>query len=366
MESLKIYFRNFNMFKKLRGLFANDLSIDLGTANTLIYVKSKGIVLNEPSVVAVSDERRGGSMTSVAVGREAKQMLGKTPENIKVVRPMRDGVITDCKYTQKMLEEFMRIIQHKTNRFMGIIKGSPRVLVCVPYGSTPVERAAIKAAVKRSGANEVFLITEPMAAAVGAELPVTEAKGSMVIDIGGGTTEVAIVSLGGVVYAASVRTGGDKLDEAIISYVRDKHRIEIGEVTAENLKIQIGCASEKDEDEKLSMEIRGQSIINQVPMSVTITSEEVMEAIQDPLKNILGAVQDALSNVRPELSADISDQGMVLTGGGALLRNLHRLISEKTNVNVRVAKDPLTCVARGGGAALELYDSTGYSLFERG
>ncbi len=353
------------MFKKLRGLFANDLSIDLGTANTLIYVKSKGIVLNEPSVVAVTDGR-GGGLTSVAVGKVAKQMLGKAPEHIKVVRPMRDGVITDCKYTQKMLEEFMRAIQHKTNRFLGIIKGAPRVLVCVPYGSTQVERAAIKAAVKRSGANEVFLITEPMAAAMGAELPVTEARGSMVIDIGGGTTEVAIISLGGVVYAASVRTGGDKFDEAIISYVREKHRIEIGEVTAENIKIQIGCASEKDEDEKLSMEIRGQSIIDQVPKSVTITSAEVMEAIQDSLKHILTAVQTALSNVRPELSADISDQGMVLTGGGALLRNLDRLISEKTSVTVRVAQDPLTCVARGGGRALELYDSTGYSLFERG
>ncbi len=354
------------MFKKLRGLFSNDLSIDLGTANTLIYVKNKGVVLNEPSVVAIKDDRaRGGVSHPIAVGKNAKDMLGRAPENIKVVRPMRDGVIADCKYTERMLEEFMKVIHRQASRFMGIIKGSPRVLVCVPYGSTPVERAAIRNSVMRSGAHEVFLITEPMAAAVGADLPVTEARGSMVIDIGGGTTEVAIVALGGIVHAASERTGGDKFDQAIMQYVKEKHKLEIGEVTAEKIKIQIGTALETDEDEILSIEISGQSLIEQAPRTITITSTEVMEAIQAPLKNVVNAVSAALNNAPPELSADISAQGMVLTGGGALLRNLDRVISERTHVAVRVAKEPLTCVARGGGRALELYDTKGISLFEQ-
>lgn len=353
------------MFKKLRGLFSNDLSIDLGTANTLIYVKSQGIVLNEPSVVAIRDERsRGRSTTPLAVGKKAKEMLGKAPDNIKVVRPMKDGVIADCQYTERMLEEFMRTIASKTSKFLGFIKGSPRVLVCVPYGSTPVERNAIRNSVIRSGARDVFLITEPMAAAIGAELPVTEARGSMVIDIGGGTTEVAIIALGGIVYASSVRTGGDKFDQAIVRYIREKHRLEIGEVTAENIKICIGCAVEDEDDEKCSMEIRGQSIIEQAPRSITITSTEIQEALREPLNNVITAVATALNNAPPELSADISDLGMVITGGGALLRNIDRIISQKTQVAVKLAKDPLTCVARGGGMALEMYDAKGVSLFE--
>lgn len=354
------------MFKKLRGLFSNDLSIDLGTANTLIYVKSQGIVLNEPSVVAIKDERvRGGHIpTALAVGHAAKQMLGKAPESIKVVRPMKDGVIADCQYTERMLEEFMNSISAKTSKLLGFIKGSPRVLVCVPYGSTPVERNAIRNSVLRSGARDVFLITEPMAAAIGAQLPVTEPRGSMVIDIGGGTTEVAIIALGGIVYASSVRTGGDKFDQAIVRYIREKHRLEIGEVTAESIKLEIGCATESEGDEVRTMEIRGQSIIEQAPRSITISSTEVQEALRDPLKNVINAVSTALNNAPPELSADISNLGMVITGGGALLRNIDTIIQEQTQVPVKIAEDPLTCVARGGGLALEMFDTKGISLFE--
>lgn len=354
------------MFKKLRGLFSNDLSIDLGTANTLIYVKSQGIVLNEPSVVAIKDERvRGGHIpTALAVGHAAKQMLGKAPESIKVVRPMKDGVIADCQYTERMLEEFMNSISAKTSKLLGFIKGSPRVLVCVPYGSTPVERNAIRNSVLRSGARDVFLITEPMAAAIGAQLPVTEPRGSMVIDIGGGTTEVAIIALGGIVYASSVRTGGDKFDQAIVRYIREKHRLEIGEVTAESIKLEIGCATESEGDEVRTMEIRGQSIIEQAPRSITISSTEVQEALRDPLKNVINAVSTALNNAPPELSADISNLGMVITGGGALLRNIDAIIQEQTQVPVKIAEDPLTCVARGGGLALEMFDTKGISLFE--
>jgi rod shape-determining protein MreB and related proteins len=353
------------MFKKLRGLFSNDLSIDLGTANTLIYVKSQGIVLNEPSVVAIKDERsRNRNSIPLAVGKKAKEMLGKAPDNIKVIRPMKDGVIADCQYTERMLEEFMRTIVSKTSRFLSFIKGAPRVLVCVPYGSTPVERNAIRNSVIRSGAREVFLITEPMAAAVGAELPVTEARGSMVIDIGGGTTEVAIIALSGIVYASSVRTGGDKFDQAIVRYIREKHRLEIGEVTAEKIKIEIGCAVEDEDDEKRSMEIRGQSLVEQAPRSITITSTEIQEALRDPLKNVITAVATALNNAPPELSADISNSGMIITGGGALLRNIDKILSTETKVSVRIANDPLSCVALGGGRALEMFDSKGISLFE--
>ena len=354
------------MFKKLRGLFSNDLSIDLGTANTLIYVKNEGIVLNEPSVVAIRTDmgRNPRQSPALAVGKNAKEMQGKAPDTIKVIRPMKDGVIADCQYTERMLEEFMRMISNKANKFLGFIKGSPRVLVCVPYGSTPVERNAIRNSVIRAGARDVFLITEPMAAAVGAGLPVTKAQGSMVIDIGGGTTEVAIIALGGIVYASSVRTGGDKFDEAIVRYVREQHRLEIGEVTAEKIKIEIGCALVNEDEEIRQMEIRGQSIIEQAPRSVVINSREIQEALKDPLKSVITAVSIALNNIPPELSADIFQSGMVITGGGALLRNIDKIISTETQVSVRIAEDPLTCVARGGGAALEMYDSQGISVFE--
>jgi rod shape-determining protein MreB len=352
------------MFKKLRGLFSNDLSIDLGTANTIIYVKNQGIVLNEPSVVAVrAEQSKMRNAPPLAVGKKAKVMLGKAPDTIKVIRPMKDGVIADCQYTERMLEEFMRSISNKANKFLGFIKGSPRVLVCVPYGSTPVERNAIRNSVIRAGAREVFLITEPMAAAIGAEMPVTEARGSMVIDIGGGTTEVAIISLGDIVYASSVRTGGDKFDQAIVRYVREKHRLEIGEVTAEKIKIEIGTALEEEGDEVRTMEIRGQSIIEQAPRSIVITSKEIQETLKDPLKNVINAVSTALNNIPPELSSEIYEMGMTVTGGGALLRNIDKIISNETQVNVRLANDPLTCVARGGGSALEMYDR-GINVFD--
>ena len=350
------------MFKKLRSLCSTDLSIDLGTANTLIYVKSKGIVLNEPSVVAEntkSDER-----VKPAVGNVAKKMLGKAPSDIKVIRPMKDGVLADKVYTQTMLAEFMRSIPTATVKFLRFISRGPRVVVCVPYGSTSVEKDAIRDAVYECGASEVRVITEPLAAALGAGLPVIEPCGSMVIDIGGGTTEVAIIALQGIVYASSVRTGGDKFDQAIVHYIRDKHRLEIGEVTAEKIKIDIGCAFEGDDDEKREMEIRGQSIIEQAPRSITITSSEVMEAIENPLQSIIEAVSMALNNAPPELSADIFNKGMVITGGGALLRNIDKVIHMHTKVPVRIAEDPLTCVVRGCDAALALHDEKGISLFE--
>ncbi|MBQ3774691.1 MAG: rod shape-determining protein [Ruminobacter sp.] len=353
------------MFNKLRSLYSTDLSIDLGTANTLIYVKSTGIVLNEPTVVAVKERglSRGRPLTPIAVGNAAKRMLGKAPEDIKVVRPMKDGVIADCKYTERMLEEFMHAIPTKSLKFLRWISSGPRVLVCVPYGSTPVERNAIKNSIRVCGANEVHVLTEPMAAAVGAGLPVTEPSGSMVIDIGGGTTEVAIIALSGIVYASSVRTGGDKFDQAIVHYIRDKHRLEIGEVTAEKIKIEIGCAYEGEDDEPREMEIRGQSIIEQAPRSLVITSTEILEALQGPLSSIIDAVAMALNNAPPELSADISNRGMTITGGGALLRNIDKVLHMRTKVPVTIADDPLTCVARGGGAALEMADK-GIVLFE--
>ncbi|MEE1285766.1 MAG: rod shape-determining protein [Ruminobacter sp.] len=354
------------MLKKFRGLFTNDLSIDLGTANTLIYVQSKGIVLNEPSVVAVNNEHgRRNATGTIAVGSQAKLMLGKAPKNIKVVRPMKDGVIADCQYTEKMLEEYMKRIFFSSNKLLGFLKGAPRVLVCVPHGSTPVERNAIKNSVLRSGARDVFIITEPMAAAIGAGLPVREPKGSMVIDIGGGTTEVAIISLGDIVYANSVKVGGDKFDESIVNYIQEKHRLKIGEVTAEKIKIEIGCAYEDEGDEVRTMEVSGYSIIEQAPRSIVITSTEIKEALKNPIDEIILAVKKGLNNTPPESSADISNEGMVITGGGALLRNIDKVIAQETLVPVRIAEDPLVCVARGGGQALEIYDNEGVALFDQ-
>lgn len=344
------------MFKKLRGLFSNDLSIDLGTANTLIYVKDKGIVLNEPSVVAIRQDRAGGNKSVAAVGHAAKLMLGRTPGNIKAIRPMKDGVIADFHVTEKMLQHFIKQV-HENNYLLP----SPRVLVCVPYGATQVERRAIRESALGAGARQVVLIDEPMAAAIGAGLPVSEATGSMVIDIGGGTTEVAIISLNGVVYSSSVRIGGDKFDEAIISYVRRNFGSLIGDATAERIKHEIGTAYPGDE--VLEIEVRGRNLAEGVPRSFTLTSNEILEALQEPLMGIVAAVMHALEQSPPELAADISERGMVLTGGGALLRDLDRLLMEETGIPVIVADDPLTCVARGGGKALELIDEHGGDLF---
>lgn len=344
------------MFKKLRGLFSTDLSIDLGTANTLIYVPGRGIVLDEPSVVAIRQERAGGQKTIAAVGIEAKRMLGRTPGNIQAIRPMKDGVIADFQVTEKMLQHFIRKVHDNS-----ILRPSPRVLICVPCGSTQVERRAIKESAYGAGAREVFIIEEPMAAAVGAGLPVSEARGSMVVDIGGGTTEIAILSLNGVVYSYSVRVGGDRFDEAIIDYVRRNYGTVIGDATAERIKIEIGSAFPAKELREL--DVRGRNIAEGIPRSFTINSNEVLEALQEPLSAIVRAIKSVLEQCPPELAADISERGMVVTGGGALLRDIDRLFAEETGLPVIIAEEPLTCVARGGGKALEMIEVHGGDLF---
>src|SRR3984957_12566144 len=345
------------MLKRLRGYFSNDLSIDLGTANTLIYVKSRGIVLNEPSVVSVQNEPRGGGKVVVAVGAEAKKMLGRTPGHITAVRPMKDGVIADFTYTEKMLQYFINKVHG--NRFLG---SSPRVLVCVPFGSTQVERRAIKESAAGAGARSVDIVPEPMAAAVGAGLPVHEARGSMVLDIGGGTSEVAVVSLNGIVYAASVRMGGDKFDEAIIQYVRRNYGILIGDSTAERIKIEIGSAYPGDEVREIT--VRGRNLSEGVPRGFTLNSNEILEALEEPLQGIVSAVRQALEKTPPDLGSDVAERGIVLTGGGALLRNIDKLITKETGLPVIIADDPLTCVARGGGRILELTQESGRAVFD--
>jgi rod shape-determining protein MreB and related proteins len=344
-------------FRNLLGLFSNDLSIDLGTANTLIYVRGQGVVLNEPSVVAIRQDRGpGGPKSIAAVGAEAKAMLGRTPGNITAIRPLKEGVIADFTVTEKMLQHFIHKV-HETRFF----RPSPRVLICVPCGSTQVERRAIKESAAGAGAREVYLIDEPMAAAIGAGMPVHEARGSMVLDIGGGTSEVAVISLNGIVYSSSVRIGGDRFDDAIINYVRRNYGTLIGEATAEEIKKKIGSAYPGAEMREI--EVKGRNLAQGVPRSFTLNSNEILEALQEPLSGIVGAVKTALEQTPPELGADVAERGIVLTGGGALLRDLDRLIMEETGLPVVVADDPLTCVARGGGRALELLDERGGDLF---
>ncbi|MFP8967070.1 rod shape-determining protein [Pokkaliibacter sp. CJK22405] len=341
------------MFKRIRGLFSSDLSIDLGTANTLIYVRNKDVVLNEPSVVAI---RQVGSQKQVAaVGIDAKRMLGRTPGNITAIRPMKDGVIADFHVTEKMLQHFIKKVHEHS-----FMKPSPRVLVCVPCKSTQVERRAIKESALGAGAREVYLIDEPMAAAIGAGLPVDEATGSMVVDIGGGTTEIAILSLNGIVYAESVRVGGDRFDEAISTYVRRNYGSLIGDATAERIKQEVGCAYPSAEIREI--DVRGRNLSEGIPRSFTLNSNEILEALQDPLSTIVQAVKTALEQCPPELASDIAESGIVITGGGALLRDIDKLISEETGLPVIVADEPLTCVARGGGRALEMLDSRGFEL----
>jgi rod shape-determining protein MreB len=344
------------MFKRLRGYFSSDLSIDLGTANTLIYVRDRGVVLNEPSVVAVQDDFSRGGKVIVAVGADAKNMLGRTPGNITAVRPMKDGVIADFTYTEKMLQHFIGKVH--SNR---LLKPSPRVLVCVPVGSTPVERRAIRESAEGAGARTVAIVSEPMAAAVGAGLPVQEARGSMVLDIGGGTSEVAVISLNGIVYAQSARIGGDRFDESILQYTRRNYGILIGETTAERIKIEIGAAYPGQMVREIS--VKGRNLSEGVPRSFTLNSNEILEALQEPLQGIVGAVKQALEQTPPELGADVADRGIVITGGGALLRDIDKLIAEETGVPVIIAEDPLTCVARGGGRILELMDELGPGNF---
>jgi len=339
------------MFGFLRSYFSNDLAIDLGTANTLIYVRGKGIVLDEPSVVAIRTEGGPNAKRTIqAVGHAAKQMLGKTPGNITAIRPMKDGVIADFVVTEQMIKQFIKKV-HDSRLF----SPSPRIIICVPCGSTQVERRAIRDAALAAGASQVFLIEEPMAAAIGAGLPVSDATGSMVVDIGGGTTEVGVISLGGMVYAGSVRVGGDKFDDAIVNYIRRNYGMLIGDTTAENIKKEIGSAFPGSEVRE--MEVKGRNLAEGIPRSFTISSNEILEALNEPLNQIVSAVKIALEQTPPELGADIADRGMVLTGGGALLRDVDRLLMEETGLPVIVADEPLTCVARGCGMALEKMDT---------
>ncbi|MSQ49861.1 MAG: rod shape-determining protein [Betaproteobacteria bacterium] len=344
------------MFGFLRSYFSNDLAIDLGTANTLIYVRGKGIVLNEPSVVAIREEAGPNRKKSIqAVGKDAKMMLGKTPGNIVAIRPMKDGVIANFTVTEQMLKYFIKKVHD--NR---LFSASPRIIICVPCGSTQVERRAIRESAMGAGAGQVFLIEEPMAAAIGADLPVAEATGSMVVDVGGGTTEVGVISLGGMVYSGSVRVGGDKFDEAIINYIRRNYGMLIGETTAENVKKTIGSAFPGSEVRE--MEVKGRNLAEGIPRSFTISSNEILEALTEPLNQIVSAVKSALEQTPPELGADIAEKGMVIAGGGALLRDLDRLLMEETGLPVIVADDPLTCVVRGSGKALEQMEHFG-SIF---
>ena len=335
------------MLKRLRGMFSNDLSIDLGTANTLIYVRDKGVVLNEPSVVAIRQHQ--GQKVVEAVGIEAKRMLGRTPGNITAIRPLKDGVIADFQVTEKMLQHFIKKVH--ANSF---IPPSPRLLISVPCMATEVEKRAIRESGYSAGAREVYLIEEPMAAAIGAGMPVEEACGSMVVDIGGGTTEIAILSLNGVVFSDSARVGGDRFDEAIINYVRRKYGSVIGESTAERIKIEIGSAYPGKQVTEI--DVRGRNLAEGVPKSFTLNSDEVLEALQESLTTIVQAVKRVLEQSPPELASDIAESGIVLTGGGALLRDLDRLLTHETGLPVVVAEDPLTCVAMGGGRALEMMD----------
>ncbi|MEE8222080.1 MAG: rod shape-determining protein [Nitrosomonadaceae bacterium] len=333
-----------------KNYFSNDLAIDLGTANTLIYVRGQGVVLNEPSVVAIrQDGGPNGKKVIQQVGLAAKQMLGRTPGNITAIRPMKDGVIADFTVTEQMLKHFIK----KVN-LPRLFSFNPRIVICVPYGSTQVERRAIREAAYGAGASKVELIEEPMAAAIGAHLPIEEPTGSMVVDIGGGTTDVGVISLGGIVYSTSVRVGGDKFDEAIINYIRRNYGMLIGEVTAEAIKNEIGSAYPGSEVRE--MEVKGRNLAEGVPRSFAISSNEILESLADPLNSIVSAVKSALELTLPELGADIADKGMVLTGGGALLRDIDRLLMEETGLSVIIAEDPLTCVARGAGVALENMD----------
>ncbi|MCR9255877.1 MAG: rod shape-determining protein [Alphaproteobacteria bacterium] len=333
------------MFANLLGMLSADMAIDLGTANTLVYVKGRGIVLNEPSVVAIATIK--GKKQVLAVGDEAKQMLGRTPGNIQAIRPLRDGVIADFEIAEEMIKHFIRKV-HNRRSF-----ASPQVIVCVPSGSTAVERRAIQESAESAGARRVFLIEEPMAAAIGANLPVTEPTGSMVVDIGGGTTEVAVLSLGGIVYSRSVRVGGDKMDEAIIAYIRRHHNLLIGEGSAERIKKSIGSAAAPEDGEGETLEIKGRDLMNGVPKELVIDQAQIADALAEPVSQIVEAVKVALEQTPPELAADIVDKGIVLTGGGGMLGNLDFVLRHATNLPVAIAEDPLTCVALGTGRCLE-------------
>ena len=333
------------MFSRLFGFLSADMAIDLGTANTLVYVKGRGIVLNEPSVVAIAEVK--GKQLVLAVGEEAKQMLGRTPGNIRAIRPLRDGVIADFEVAEEMIKYFIRKV-HNRRSF-----ASPLVVICVPSGSTAVERRAIQESAESAGARRVLLIEEPMAAAIGAGLPVTEPTGSMVVDIGGGTTEVAVLSLGGIVYSRSVRVGGDKMDEAIIGYLRRNHNLLVGEASAARVKEEIGSACSPENSDGQIMDIKGRDLMNGVPKELIISERQVAESLTEPIGAIIETVKVALEHTAPELAADIVDKGIVLTGGGALLGNMDFVLRHATGLPVSLADDPMTCVVLGTGRALE-------------
>ena len=333
------------MWSRLMGFMSADMAIDLGTANTLVYVAGRGIVLNEPSVVAIIEHR--GRKRVLAVGQEAKEMLGRTPSNIEAIRPLRDGVIADFEVAEEMIKHFISKV-HNRRSF-----AHPQIIICVPSGSTAVEQRAIQESAESAGARRVFLIEEPMAAAIGAGLPVTEATGSMVVDIGGGTTEVAVLSLGGIVYAKSVRVGGDKMDEAIIGYIRRNHNLLIGESSAEKIKMQIGSAMAPEDGDGAVMEIKGRDLMNGVPKEIVISERQIAESLAEPVGAIIETVKVALENTPPELAADIVDKGIMLTGGGGLLANVDQVLRHATGLPVSIAEDALTCVALGTGRALE-------------
>lgn len=345
------------MFSKLLGFLSSDMAIDLGTANTLVYVKGRGIELDEPSVIAFIKEN--GTMHPYAYGHDAKRMLGRTPSEIVATRPLRDGVIADFQGAEEMIKHFIRAV-HNRRSFTG-----PMIIVCVPSGSTPVERRAIQDAAESAGAREVYLIEEPMAAAIGADLPVTEPTGSMIVDIGGGTTEVAVLSLGGIVYSRSVRVGGDKMDEAIISYIRRHHNLLIGESTAEKIKKNIGAARLPSDGSGKQMEIKGRDLVDGIPKEITLSEAQIAESLAEPIGQIGEAVATALECTPPELAADIADKGIVLTGGGALLKNLDLELRDNTKLSVIVAEDPLTCVAKGTGKVLENFRQLQHVLFKQ-
>ncbi|MFA6143246.1 MAG: rod shape-determining protein [Sulfurimonas sp.] len=342
------------LFNKLIGMFSNDLSIDLGTANTIVIVKGKGIVINEPSVVAVKMEKYGQQRV-LAVGRDAKEMVGKTPGNIKAIRPMRDGVIADFDMTEKMIRKFIEKAHGRTSLI------SPRIIICIPYGLTQVERKAVRESAMSAGAREVYLIDEPMAAAIGAGIDIREPKGNLIVDIGGGTTEIGVVSLGGLVLCRSIRVAGDKIDRAIMDYVKRKYNLLIGERIAEDIKINIGTAMPLAQE--LKMIVNGRDQVEGLLTSLELSSEDAREAMREPLKEILEALRDVLENMPPDLAGDIVNNGVVLTGGGALIRQLDKYLSEVIKIPVYVADEPLLCVARGTGRALEEIDQL-HELFD--
>lgn len=337
-------------FDFLLGFFSNDLAIDLGTANTCVYVKGQGIVLREPSVVAVKKDLRGNSIV-MAVGQDAKRMLGRTPGNIQAIRPMKDGVIADFEVTEAMLRHFISKV-HNSRRLV-----RPRIMICVPTGITQVEKRAVKESAQSAGAREVYLIEEPMAAAIGADLPIQEPISNMIVDIGGGTTEVAVISLSGIVYSKSLRIGGDKMDESIMTHVKRKYNMLIGESTAEDIKIKIGSAYPMDPEQQL--EIKGRDLVTGIPQNIVITSEEIRKALSEQVDQIIQTVRTALEQTPPELAADIVDRGIVLTGGGALLRGLEQRLREEASLPITVVDDPLSAVVLGTGRALDNLDILG-------